>query len=210
MVIYKMRFDVKLIPLMAALTLAAAIPAQTYGASPDAITKCDRLAAHPEDPDHVGVGVPSKQVNLPKALAECERELKKQPDNPRIRYQYARVLAYSGKWAESAPEMKKAADAGYRQAQFVYGLFVDRGRDGAPRDVCVAEQYWLKAARNGRQHARVLYVDDYLKGKFSSCQSEASSAEIATLLDSAAADASEFYERLLIANLKRQLTAQSN
>jgi len=200
----------KLIPLMAALTLTATLPVHAFGASPDAITKCDRLAAHPEDPDHVGVGVSSKKVNLPKALAECERELKKQPDNPRIRYQYARVLAYSGKWAESAPEMKKAADAGYRQAQFVYGLFVDRGREGAPRDVCVAEQYWLKAANNGRQHARVQYVDDYLKGKFNACQSQASSAEMATLLEAAAADASDFYERLLVANLQRQLAAQAN
>jgi len=200
----------KLIPLMAALTLTATLPIQASAASPDAITKCDRLAAHPEDPDHLGVGVPSKQVNLPKALAECGRELKKQPDNARIRYQYARALAYSGKWAESAPEMKKAADAGYRQAQFVYGLFVDRNRDGAPRDICVAEDYWLKAARNGRQHARVLYVDRYLSGKFSACQVGASPAQIAALLDAAATDASEFYERLLIANLQRQLAGQAS
>jgi TPR repeat protein len=205
-----MRFDVKLIRLMAALALSAALPLHASAATPDAITKCDRLAAHPEDPDHLGIGVPSKKVNLPKAVAECERELKKQPDNPRIRYQYARVLAYSGRWAEAAPLMKQAADAGYRQAQFVYGLFVDRGREGAPRDVCVAEQYWLKAARNGRQHARVLYVDEYLKGRFQACRSEASRAEIETLLEAAKADASEFYERLLIANLQRQLAEQSN
>jgi TPR repeat protein len=199
----------KLIPLMAALALTATLPPQAFAVSPEAITECDRLAAHPEDPDHVGVGIPSKQVNLPKALAECGRELKKQPDNPRIRYQYARALAYSGKWAESAPEMKKAADAGYRQAQFVYGLFVDRGRDGAPRDVCVAEEYWLKAARNGRQHARVQYVSDSLGGKFSACQVGASNEELAKLIDAAATDASEFYERLLVATLKRQLAAQS-
>jgi len=199
----------KLIQLMAVLTLTATLPIQAFAASPDAITKCDRLAAHPEDPDHLGVGVSSKQVNLPKALAACERELQKQPNNGRIRYQYARVLAYSGKWAESAPEMKKAADAGHRQAQFVYGLFVDRGRDGVPRDVCVAEQYWLKAARNGRQHARVQYINDSLNGKFSACQVGASNQELATLIDAAAADATEFYERLLVANLKRQLAAQS-
>lgn len=199
----------KLIRFMAALVLAATLPVQAFAASPDAITKCDRLAAHPEDPDHLGVGVPSKQVNLAKAVPECERELKRQPDNARIRYQYARTLAYSGKWAESAPEMKKAADAGYRQAQFVYGLFIDRNRDGASQDICVAEEYWLKAARAGRQHARVLYADRYLSGKFSACRGGASSAQVATLLDSAAADASEFYERLLVANLQRQLAAQS-
>ena len=199
----------KFIPLMAALTITAALPFQAIGASPDAITKCDRLAAHPDDPDHVGVGVPTSKVNLPKAVAECGRELQRQPDNHRIRYQYARSLAYSGKWAEAAPELKKAADGGYRQAQFVYGLFIDRKRDGVPHDICIAEQYWLKAARNGRQHARVLYVDEYLKGKFSGCQPGDTTGEMTTLLDSAAADASDFYERLLVANLKRQLDAQS-
>lgn len=200
----------KLIHSMVALILVATLPLPALGASPDAITQCDRLAAHPEDPDHLGVGLPTKQVNLPKALAECGREVKKQPDNARIRYQYARALAYSGKWAEAAPEMKKAADAGYRQAQFVYGLFVDRKRDGAPHDVCIAEEYWLKAARSGRQHARVLYVDEYLDGKFGACRVEVSQAELGALLDSAAAEASEFYERLLIKNLQQQLAARSS
>jgi len=199
----------KSIRLLAPMLCAALFATASFATPSNAITQCDRLAAHPEDPDHVGVGIPSKQVDLPKAAAACALELKKQPDNGRIRYQYARALAYSGDWEGAAPEMKKAADSGYRQAQFVYGLFVDRKRLANVRDVCIAEKYWLKAAQAGRQHARVQYAHHHLNGKFSTCQTRASQAELAQLLNAAASDASDFYERMLIGDLQQQLAAQS-
>lgn len=191
--------------LLCAMSFAvsAATPA------PDAITQCDRLASHPEDPDHIAPGVPSSKVDLPKAVAACEAELKRQPDNLRIRYQYARALAYSGQSKLATEQMRIAADGGYRQAQFVFGLFVDRNRPDAPTDVCLAEQYFLKAARGGRQAARVIYVHHVLNGRFDACRIEAAPGDLKQLLDDAAANASEFYERLLIGELKGRLAARS-
>ena len=196
--------------VIAATLLATALPTMTIADADPAITECDRLAAHPEDPDHIGAGVATQNVDLPRAVAACRTELAKQPDNQRIRYQYARALAYSGQWDASALEMKKAADAGYRQAQFVYGLFVDRGRPGTPRDTCLAGEYWLKAARAGRQAARVQYVHDHLEGKFASCQGTASIDELKDLMAAAAADGRDFYERLLIGDLQKRVAAHSS
>ncbi|MFO7306526.1 MAG: hypothetical protein C0P74_013495 [Gammaproteobacteria bacterium] len=189
--------------LLSGVALAATPSSKT-------VTECDRLASHPEDPDRVTTGVPSHKVDLQKAVAACKRELERQPDNPRIRYQYARVSAYSGDWNTAVVEMKKAADAGYRQAQFVYGLFVDRKRAGVPHDVCVAEKYWLMAAKAGRRHARVQYADHYLNGKFSGCQTGVTAAELQQLLASAAAEATDFFERMLLTTQLRLLAAKTN
>lgn len=172
-------------------------------------TECDRLASHPEDPDRVAPGVPGSRVDVATALAACAAEVARHPDDPRQRYQYARVLAYSGDGRRASAEMKRAADEGYRQAAFVYGLFVDRGRPDAPTDICVAEDYWLRAARAGRQAARVIYVRSVFRGRFATCPVQASATEIGQLLEAAAADARDFYERLLIDELRDRLAERT-
>jgi TPR repeat protein len=197
--------------IVAAALFASLLTGAAFAApNPQAVTKCDRLAANPDDPDRNTIGVPQPEVDLLKAVSVCKRELKRQPDNQRIRYQYARVSAYSGDWETASAEMKKAADAGYRQAQFVYGLFVAREREGMPRDLCLAEQYWLMAAKAGRKHARVQYADYYLNGKFSGCQTGVTAAELQQLLEAGASEATDFFERMLINMQLKQLAAQAN
>lgn len=63
----------------------------------DVVPECDRLASHPED-----------------------------PLNGRLRYQYARLLLYGNQTAAAMDPMRKWADAGRPQAQFVF-------------DICLAE-----------------------------------------------------------------------
>lgn len=184
-------------------------PAKNAGGSAGQATDCDRLASHPEDPDIVAKGVPGASVDIPKALAACEAAVAAFPQDARQRYQLARILAYSGDTRRATQEMKLAADGGHRQAQFVYALFVDRGRPDAPSDPCVAEDYLLKAARAGRQAARVLYVERVFDGRFDGCRVQASNTELGQLLDVAAAEASDFYERLLIDELRDRLAERS-
>jgi TPR repeat protein len=186
-------------PFILTALLAAAVPA------PDAATECDRLASNPEDPDRIVPGVPRSEVDLPAAIAACETELARQPGNSRIRYQLARVLFYAGQNERAVKEMRAAADAGNRQAQFVYGLLISNRRERAPQDLCLVEQYWLKSARAGRQAARVSYVRHVLKGRFDGCRVEATREEMSRLLASAAKDASDYYERLLIEDLTERL-----
>ena len=90
----------------------------------ETITSCDRLAAHPEDPDRVIAGVATADVDQPAAIAACEADLKADPGNPRLTYQLARVYFYNGRSADAVATMEKAAQAGHRQAQFVMGALI--------------------------------------------------------------------------------------
>ena len=161
--------------LMAIVMLAAAA---TAGAKDYPATPCDQLAANPEDEDVIAPPVPRTRVDLPQAIAACEAEVALHPDNARARYQLSRVLAYAGQSERGTAEMKRAADEGYRQAQFVYGLLIDRHRPDAPANPCLVEDYWLRSARAGRQAARVSYVRHVLNGKFDACRIQAAPAEL--------------------------------
>lgn len=192
--------------IIASISLAALLAAT---APPESVTDCDRLAANPEDPDRIAPAVPREQADLPKAIAACEADVARNPGNARARYQLARVLFYSNETKRAVEEMKKSADAGYRQAQFVYGLLIDNKRPDAPADICVAEQYWLKSARAGRQAARVSYVRHVVKDKFAACRLGASPDELKQFLDAAAAESDNYYQRLLIEDLNEQLALRS-
>jgi len=170
-------------------------------------TECDRMTSNPEDPDRVAPGVERKDIDLPKAIAVCEAQLASDPASVRTRYQLARVLFYAGQTKRAATEMQRAADAGYRQAQFVFGALVSNKREHAPADICVAEQYWLLSARNGRQAARVSYVRHFLNGRFDSCKRGADLAEMKQFLAEAASAASDYYEGMLIEDLGARLGA---
>jgi hypothetical protein len=187
--------------LLAALL---AIPQAMGEASP---TECDRMTSNPEDPDRVAPGVERKDIDLPKAIAICEAELDSDSASARTRYQLARVLFYAGQTERAATEMRAAADAGYRQAQFVFGALISTKRNNAPADICLAEHYWLLAARNGRQAARVSYVRHFLNGRFDSCKPGAELAEMKQFLDDAAGAVSNYYEGMLIDDLGTRLGA---
>ncbi len=52
------------IQIIVVALLAMALPLLGLADADPAITECDRLAAHPEDPDHIGIGVPTQKVDL--------------------------------------------------------------------------------------------------------------------------------------------------
>lgn len=183
----------------AALLLAAGATGATE------VTDCDRVASHPDDPGRVAPGVERAAIDLPAALATCEAEAKRDPGNARSRYQLARLLFYSNQGERAVAEMRAAADAGYPQAAFVFGTFVSRGREHAPADICLAERYWRQSAAGGRQAARVQYLRFALKGRFDACAARAPQAELTGMMTTAATEARDFYERLLIEDLTEAL-----
>lgn len=191
----------------ALVTLAFAAPAQ---AAEPVVTPCDQMAAHPDDPDKIGPGSARSAIDLPKAIEACRAAVAADPGNLRLRYQLSRVLFYSGDRAESVAGMKSAADGGYRQAQFVYGVFINYQRDGAPKDLCLAEQYWAKSAVAGRQAARVNYVRERLAGRFDGCANMPSKASLQGLMTSAEKDSTNYYEGLFIKDLAGRLATAPN
>lgn len=169
------------------------------------MAECDRRAAYPDDPNRAAPGVAREDIDLPTTIQACERAVAAEPANFRVRYQLARVLFYAGQNERAVATMHAAADGGYAQAQFVFGTFIDRGREGAPTDICLTEQYWRKSAAGGRQAARVAYVRHSLRGRFKGCSNSATQDELADLLGTAADSAKNYYERLLIEDLATEL-----
>ena len=79
-------------------------------------TECDRLVAHPLDPDRITTGVPTSDVKHPEGIAACLSAVADDPDNARLNYQLARVYYYDDQVDKAMPYLEMAAAAGYRGA----------------------------------------------------------------------------------------------
>lgn len=191
---------------LATALVAAAGLAQPAASAAETVTECDRLASHPEDGQRVAPGVERKDIDIPKALAVCAKAVADAPANARLRYQYARLLFYGNQTADAMREMRRSADDGHAQAQFVFGTFITRNRPDAPKDVCLAESYWKKSGAGGRQAARVQYLRYTLQGAFDACPGRASGEELVDILSAAQSASRNFYEGLLLEDLATALT----
>lgn len=177
-------------------------------AAESAVAACDRLAAHPEDPQRVTPGIHQSQIDYPLAIATCEKAVGAEPANARSRYQLARVLFYSGQNERAVQEMQRSADAGHIQAQYIFATFIARKRPFAPTDICLAERYWRDSAQAGRQAARVQYLRFTLKGRFDGCAAMADDAQLASFVDGIAKDAGGVYEQLFVEDFREALAAR--
>lgn len=174
------------------------------------ITECDRLAGHPGDPERVSDGVARPDIDLDAAIVACREALADDPDNPRLNYQLARVYGYSGKHAESDPYRIKALNAGYPQSLFVVGYIRLEGWDGRGKDVCYGGELIRRSAVAGRFAGLVGFPHYALNGLFDDCASypEKKAEELARFLERAEMDAGDYYQRLLVAELKSRLADQ--
>lgn len=172
-----------------------------------AITECDRLAAHGEDPDKVAPGVSESAVNLTAAIAACRADVALDPGNPRLRYQLGRALAYAGNIEEALPNLEAATARAYPQAQFVLAYLLLEGRLKAPVDRCKALALLRDAATQKRMAAQIGLSVWQLAGLFRECTHQPTVAELLAHLSAARTQKPSFYPQLLIEDLERQLKA---
>jgi alpha-beta hydrolase superfamily lysophospholipase len=176
------------------------------------VTACDRLAAHPEDPDRVAPGVETRDVDLPGAIAACTADADKaapgSPDYARLQYQLGRAWFYNKQTQRALPFLERAAAAGSEQAQFVLGYVIDAGLQGVTANPCEVEDLWVRSARAGRLAAQVTYPHHVLRGRFAGCRIQATPEEMRGFLKSAASRPdNNYYQGLLISVLQGELEA---
>lgn len=133
------------------------------------VTSCDQLAAHPDDPFKVSAGVAERQVNLADAIPACQEAVAQDPKNPRLNYQLARVLGYSGRGREAIPYRRAAVEADYPQSLFVIGYITLLGLNQQPQDTCRAGQLLHRSARYQRLAGLLGFPRYVLEGRFSEC-----------------------------------------
>ncbi len=189
----------------------AALIARVFLALPLAaraeVTECDQLAANPPDPDRVTTGVPRSEVDLKAAITACKSALTASPDTARFAYQLGRVYFYGGDMPNALKYIEQAAGQGYRQAEFVMGALTDNRREGVPADICSVEDYWYKSASKGHLHARVAYVRHVTKGRFDTCNVQATAAQLTSLIDIPVSGSASYFLRLLVEDLNEDVAA---
>lgn len=169
------------VALLAAGLAASPAPASAQAWSPPpgaVVTECDRLAAHPEDPDRVAPGVPQAQVDTARAIEACRAAVAADPRNPRLNYQLARALGYAGRGREAGPYRDAAVAGNYPQALFVVGFIHLFGLNEAERDPCKAADLIRRSARAGRVAGLLGYPAYLLDGKFAGCPVDAPKSEL--------------------------------
>lgn len=192
------------------LPAAKAANTKIWDPSPysQAVTPCDLLAAHPEDPFRVAPGKSTSEIDLPAAVKACEEAVARDPANPRLRYQLGRAYGYSGQ-GEKAVEHREAAIAtDYPQALFVIGYLHLLGINKARKDVCKAGELIRKAAIYGRLAGQVGFPRYATQGLFDDCPVQKDPAEMLEFLDAATEQASGYYEDMLIETLREDVKAR--
>lgn len=175
------------------------------------VTECDRVASHPDDPWRVAPGRTQADIaeNYPAAIAACEKAVEKDPANPRLRYQLARVYGDSGQGEKALPHRDAAVAANYPQALFVVGYLYLTGRNKNPQDICRAGELIRASARQGRLAGQIGFVRYSLQGLFDDCDVPQDAAEMLGFLAAARQQVEgEYYKTLLIDVLDEQVQAR--
>lgn len=170
-----------------------------------AVTGCDRLASHPDDPYKVSPGVERSNIDLPAAIAACEVAVAREPSNPRLRYQLGRVYGYSGQGEKGVVHREAAVAGDYPQALFVIGYLHLDGLNKATKDPCRAAELIHRSALFGRLAGLVGYPMWVMEGRFAGCPTAQDPQQLREFLDEAEKSSSDFYVDSLVTELRRKL-----
>jgi hypothetical protein len=171
------------------------------------VTDCDRLAAHPDDPEKVQPGLERPQIDFTNAIPACQAAVKADPQNPRLNYQLARLFSYAGRGEEGKTYRERALMAGYPQSLFVFGWIRVTGWEGQPKEVCTGAELIRKSAQAGRLAGLVGFPHYVVNGYFDACPVAKDKAEMLGFLTRAKADARDFYKSSLVENLEARVKA---
>jgi len=151
-----------------AAALAAALAflsAPAFGqADPPPAPFCDRLAAHPFDPDRIGDGVPHDRMDGHGALTACRAAVAAEPSNLRLVFQLGRALERLERADEALPLLRRAAEGGNVAAMHALAEILLLGNGPAPE---IAEGVtWLQRSNaGGFAPAMVMLGDLYSEGR---------------------------------------------
>lgn len=193
-------------PAVAAGTAAPSVARFDPSKYSQAVTDCDRLASHPEDPHRVAPGRERAEIDLPKAIEVCRAAVQADPGNPRLNYLYGRVLGYSGRGAEGLANRQAAVDADYPQALFVIGYITLFGLNQQPQDTCKAAEMLRRSALQERLAGQLGFPRYVLAGMFDTCPVRKDRQEMLDFVAAARRQSKgDYYQGLLADMLEEDL-----
>jgi len=175
-------------------------PAATL--SPNLVTPCDRLAAHPADTQKLAVGVSQDQLDLHAARTACIQALADQPENGRILYQLSRTYMSTGAGDDDSGlvYLRKSAEHGYAQGQYTLAMLLLRQPDDDAHR-CDGGKLLVAAARQRHFSSKIMLGQYWLDGKFQGCALPIAHTEIGDMISQAGDMASTSEEKTELAKL---------
>lgn len=113
---------------------------------------CDRMAASPVDPNAVAEGVDIDLIDFAWAAPACAEAVRQHPDEPRFRFQLARVLRASEQFDRAYLLAKSLVRTNYVPASNLLGVMTSNG-EGVERDQRAAELLFRTAMNQGDKGA---------------------------------------------------------
>lgn len=158
---------------------------------------CDRYAADPYEPGRSTPGADSAclEHDVKPAVAACQRSVAQQPRVARLRAQYARALAFDGRYADARREAQTAAAQGSTPAMILLGVMSERGL-GPVDDGREALKWYRQAADAGDRRGALFLLFSAQQG----VGVVAGSAEAKALIEEASRRATPFGPGLVVAD----------
>ena len=180
------------------------VPTMWLPSSRTEVTACDRLTSSRYDRTRLAPPVAREAMNVPAAIAQCEADLVRFPNDPRINFQLGRVYGYAGDRAKTLERRQAAAEAGNHNAIFLLG-YLDwiAARDDTAR--CLAARDMKLAADRGNYSAQITYASFFLENKFKMCPDSGTQAQMSAYVTAARPAADGFFEIRLADSLAAQL-----
>ncbi len=116
------------------------------------VTRCDLMAAHPDDPARVASGVPDERFDRKAALAAlatCAEAVKRNPNVGRLFFQLARAQLHSDLEAEAIATLKRAVDLQHGGAHYYLSEAFRVGVKGLPANERLAKELAARALALG-------------------------------------------------------------
>lgn len=112
-------------------------------------TRCDQLAADPDDPGRIAPGVSDDDMNVAAAVQSCREAVKAEPRSGRLQFQLGRALLEDKKPQDAVAQFRRAAELQYPAAYFYLSEAYKSGMEGLPRNDKQASQYAKLAEKGG-------------------------------------------------------------
>jgi len=129
--------------IVAASALLLAATFSTPASAQSEVTECDRLTANEQDPSsplrHHG-SVAFEDIDAPKAIGACKKDLEADPNNARLRLNLGRAYNKAEDYKKSFQYTKEAVDAKYGYAFHVMALHYYLG-EGVEKNPAQIERY---------------------------------------------------------------------
>jgi len=192
---------------IASLTPSApkrAVPAMWNPTSRTEVTTCDRMTSSRYDRTRLAPPVARAEIDVPAAIKQCEADLVKFPNDPRLNFQLGRLYGYAGDKVKTLAAREAAAAAGNHNVIFLLGYldWVTAKSDAAR---CTAASEMKLAADRGNYSAQITYAVYFNEGKFKFCEGQASKTEVAAYVAAAKPAVDGFFETRLQEHLAWEL-----